>query len=137
MSRKRSRTSDSTPPSGHSRREREIMDALYRLGRATAAGIHAAIPDPPSTTAIRTHLAILERKGHIRHASDGTRYIYEPCIAREQIAGRAMASVLKTFFDNSVEHAVAAMLTRADADIPRADLDRLATLIEQARKEGR
>ena len=123
--------------SGHSRREREILDALYKLGKASAAEIREQIPDAPTYTAIRTHLSILEKKGHVRHESDGTRYIYEPLIAREQMGRRAIDSLLKTFFDNSVERAVAAMLTREDADIPAADLDRLAQLIEKAKREGR
>jgi len=122
---------------GHSRREREILDALYKLGKASAAEIREQIPDPPTYTAIRTHLSILEKKGHVRHESDGTRYIYEPLVAREQMGRRAIDSLLKTFFDNSVERAVAAMLTREDADIPREDLDRLAQLIEKAKREGR
>lgn len=128
---------DKAEKSGHSRREREILDALYKLGKASAAEIRAEIPDPPTYTAIRTHLAILERKGHVRHVSDGTRYIYEPLVAREQMGRRAIDSLLKTFFDNSVERAVAAMLTREDANIPREDLDRLAQLIEKAKQEGR
>lgn len=123
--------------SGHSRREREILDVLYKLGKASAADIREQIPDPPTYTAIRTHLSILEKKGHVRHTSDGTRYIYEPLVAREQMGRRAIDSLLKTFFDNSVERAVAAMLTREDADIPREDLDRLAHLIEKAKREGR
>jgi predicted transcriptional regulator len=122
---------------GHSRREREIMDALYRLGRASAAEIREQIPEPPTYTAIRTHLSILEKKGHVRHDSDGTRYIYEPLVAREQMGRHAIDSVLQTFFDNSVERAVTALLTREDANIPRGDLDRLARLIDKARKEGR
>jgi len=122
---------------GHSRREREILDALYKLGKASAAEIRKQIPDPPTYTAIRTHLSILERKGHVRHKSDGTRYIYEPLVAREQMGRRAIDSLLKTFFDNSVERAVAAMLTREDANIPREDLDRLTRLIEKAKREGR
>ena len=73
----------------------------------------------------------------MRHTSDGTRYIYEPLVAREQMGRRAIDSLLKTFFDNSVERAVAAMLTREDANIPREDLDRLAHLIEKAKREGR
>jgi predicted transcriptional regulator len=122
---------------GFSRREREIMDVLYRLGKASAAEIREQISDPPSYTAIRTHLSILEKKGHVRHESDGTRYIYAPLVGREQMGRQAIDSLLATFFDNSVERAVTAMLTRRDADIPRADLDRLAQLIDKARKEGR
>jgi len=113
------------------------MEVLYTLGQASAADIREEIADPPSNTAIRTLLSILERKGHVRHESDGTRYIYRPLVAREQMGRRAIDSLLKTFFDNSVERAVTALLTREDADIPRDDLDRLARLIEKARKEGR
>ena len=120
-----------------SRREREIMEALYRLGKGSAAEIREAMPDPPGTTAIRTLLSILESKGHVRHESDGTRYIYAPLVAREQMGRRALDTLLKTFFDDSVEQAVAAMLTRRDAQIPQGDLDRLARLIDTARKEGR
>lgn len=122
---------------GFSRREREIMDALYKLGKASAAEIRAEIADPPTYTAIRTQLTILEKKGHVRHASDGTRYIYEPAVARDQMGGRAIDSLLQTFFDNSVERAVAAMLTRKDADISGDALERLAQLIEKAKQEGR
>ena len=122
---------------GFSRREREIMDALYKLGRATAAQILEQLPDPPSYTAIRTQLTILEKKGHIRHISDGTRYIYEPRIAREQMGRRAIDSLLKTFFDNSVERAVAALITRQDADLSPDELERLSKLIDKAKREGR
>jgi len=120
---------------GFSRREREIMDALYRLGRATAAQILEEIPDPPTYTAIRTQLTILERKGHVRHTSDGTRYVYEPRIAREQMGRRAIDTLLKTFYDNSVEQVVAALLEQED--IAPDELGRLARLIDKAREEGR
>jgi len=122
---------------GFSRRERAIMEALYRLGKASAAEIRDAIADPPSYTAIRTLLTILEKKDHVRHESDGTRYIYAPKVAREQMGRRALDSLLKNFFDNSVERAVTAMLTAKDADIAPEELDRLAELIEKTRKEGR
>ncbi len=120
---------------GHSRREREIMDALYALGRATAAQILDQIPNPPSYTAVRTHLTILEKKGHVRHETDGVRYVYEPLVARDQMGKRAMKSLLKTFYDNSVEQVVAALLN--DEDVAPEELDRLAELIAKARKEGR
>src|SRR5271156_3652082 len=115
--------SEASEKSGHSRREREIMDALYKLGRASAAEIREQIADAPTYTAIRTHLSILEKKGHVRHLSDGTRYIYEPLVAREQMGKRAIDSLLKTFFDNSVERAVTALLSRKDADVSADDLD--------------
>jgi predicted transcriptional regulator len=131
------RIADKSPKDGFSRREREIMDALYKLGKASAADIREQIADPPTCTAIRTQLTILEKKGHVRHDSDGTRYIYEPAVARDQMGRRAIESLLKTFFDNSVERAVSAMLSRSDAELSDADLDRLAQLIENARREGR
>jgi predicted transcriptional regulator len=122
---------------GHSRREREIMAALYKLGKASAAQVHAEIPDPPSLTAVRTLLTILEKKGHLRHSSDGTRYLYEPKVARGEMGRRAIAGLLKTFYDNSVSDAVAAMLSADDARLSRGELDRLAKLIARAREEGR
>jgi predicted transcriptional regulator len=125
------------PEDGHSRREREIMAALYKLGRATAAQIQAEMPDPPSYTAIRTLLTILEKKGHVRHDSDGPRYVYEPRIARGEMGRRAIGNLLKTFYDNSVSDAVAAMLSHEDAAVSREELDRLAKLIAKAREEGR
>jgi predicted transcriptional regulator len=125
------------PPSadGHSRREREIMDALYKLGKASAAQILEQIPSPPTYTAIRTQLTILEKKGHVRHVSDGTRYIYEPLVAREQMGRRAIDTLLKTFYGNSVEGVVAAILDQED--VAPDVLDRLAKLIDKAREEGR
>ncbi len=120
---------------GFSRREREIMDVLYSLGQASAAQIHAGMADPPSYTAVRTQLTILEGKGHIRHRSDGVRYLYEPVAGRDQAAKGAIQTLLKTFYDNSVERAVAALLT--EEDIAPEELDRLAQLIDKARKEGR
>ena len=113
------------------------MDALYALGKATVAQILAEMRDPPTYTALRTHLTILEKKGHVRHASDGTRYIYEPLVAREQMGRRAIDTILKTFFDNSVEQAVAALLSRDEANVSREELDRLTRLIEKAKEEGR
>lgn len=120
-----------------SRREREIMDALYRLRKATAAQVQAALKEPPSYTAIRTLLTILEKKGHVRHESDGPRYVYEPLVARGEMGGRAIDTLLKTFFDNSIERAVSALLSRKDADLSREELDRIAALIEKAKQEGR
>ena len=122
-------------PDGYSRREREIMDALYKLGKASAAQILEQIPNPPTYTAVRTHLTILEKKGHVRHESDGPRYVYEPLVAREQMGKRAIDTLLKTFYGNSVERVVAALL--AQEDIEADELDRLARLIEKAREEGR
>jgi BlaI family penicillinase repressor len=120
---------------GFSRREREIMDALYSLGQASAAQIHEALPDAPSYTAVRTLLTILEKKGHLRHTSDGVRYLYAPVAARDAAGKSAIQALKKTFYDNSVERLVAALLT--EEDIAPEELDRLAQMIDKARKEGR
>ena len=134
---KTARTEDVKGEEGHSRREREIMAALYKLGRGTAAQILEEIPDPPSYTAIRTLLTILEKKGHVRHEADGPRYVYEPKVARGEMGQRAIGSLLKTFYDNSVSDAVAAMLSSEDTKVSSEELDRLAKLIAKARQEGR
>ena len=120
---------------GYSRREREIMDVLYRLEEGTAAQILEQIADPPSYTAIRTLLTILEKKGHVRHRVDGPRYVYQPAVAREQMGKRAIQTLLATFYDNSMERVVAAMIDREE--VAPDELDRLAALIAKARKEGR
>ena len=120
-----------------SRRERQIMDVLYREGRATASEVLERLPDPPGYSAIRALLRILENKGHVRHAADGNRYVYEPKLPRERAGRPALAGVLDTFFDGSAEKAVAALLDLSRPDLTDADLDRLSALIEQARLEGR
>jgi predicted transcriptional regulator len=120
---------------GHSRREREIMEALYKLGEGTAAQILDQIADPPSYTAIRTLLTILEKKGHIRHRADGPRYVYQPAVARAQMGRRAIENLLATFYDNSLEQVVAALLDREK--LPPEELDRLSALIAKAKAEGR
>jgi predicted transcriptional regulator len=120
-----------------SRRERQIMDALYRLGRASAAEIRTAMSDPPTYTAVRTHLAILQEKGHVKFESDGTRYIYEPVVPREQMARRMIDNVLENFFGGSIEQVVATLVDREESNISEEQLDRLAQIIEQARREGR
>jgi predicted transcriptional regulator len=133
--RKPKRNAKASPKDGHSRREREIMDALYKLGKGSAARILEQIPNPPTYTAIRTHLTILEKKGHVRHVSDGTRYIYEPLVGREQMGRRAIDTLLKTFYGNSVENVVAALLDQDD--VAPDVLDRLAKMIDKAKEEGR
>ena len=120
---------------GFSRRERQIMDALYALEQATAAQIHEAMADPPGYTAVRTLLTILEKKGHVSHQSDGVRYVYAPVAAREDAGKSAIRTLKKTFFDDSAERLVAALLTQED--IAPDELDRLAELIDRARREGR
>ncbi|HXG70847.1 MAG TPA: BlaI/MecI/CopY family transcriptional regulator [Gemmatimonadaceae bacterium] len=125
-----------TKPQPHadlSRRERQIMDAVYRLGRATAAAVTADLPDPPSSTAVRTMLRILEDKGHIKHEHDGVRFIYSPVMPRDQARKSVLTHVVRTFFDGSAEQAMATLLANPRTDITDKELDRLASLIEQAR----
>ncbi len=122
-----------------SRRERQIMDVVYRLGRVSAADVTAELPDPPSYSAVRALLRILEDKGHLRHTEEaGTgKYVYSPVRARDHAGKSALQRVVQTFFDNSAEKAVAALLDLADRDLSEPELERLAKLIEQARNDGR
>src|SRR5262249_50085903 len=119
-----------------SRRERQIMEIVYRRGRATAAEVLAELPDPPTKTAVRTLLRILEDKGHLKHRQDALAYVYEPSRPRDQAGRSAFRRVLQTFFDGSLEKAVAAHLGDA-ADLSADELERLADLIRQARKKGK
>jgi len=120
-----------------SRRERQIMEVLYREGRATASEVLERLPDPPGYSAVRALLRILENKGQVRHAADGNRYVYEPRLPRDRAGRPALAGVLETFFDGSAEKAVSALLDLSRHELTDADLDRLSELIEQARLEGR
>jgi BlaI family penicillinase repressor len=120
-----------------SRRERQIMDVLYRRGRATVAEILDELPDPPSYSAVRAMLRVLEEKKQIRHEEKDLRYVYLPVVPREKARRSAIAHLLETFFDGSAEQAVATLLNVSGRDLTEDDFDRLAALIEQARKEGR
>jgi predicted transcriptional regulator len=119
-----------------SRRERQIMDLLFRQGRATAAEVQRGLPDPPSYSAVRAMLRILEEKGHIRHEQDGPRYVYAPRHDREKASHSALRHVVQTFFDGSAEQAVAALLDSRTATVGDEELARMAKLIAKARKEG-
>jgi predicted transcriptional regulator len=119
-----------------SRRERQIMDFLYQNGRATAAEVQANLPDPPSYSAVRAMLRVLEEKGHVRHLQDGPRYVYVPSVARERARRSALRHVVRTFFDGSPEEVVAALLDDRSAKLSDDELDRLARLIDRARQEG-
>jgi predicted transcriptional regulator len=119
-----------------SRRERQIMDIIYRRGQATANDVVAEMPDPPSRTAVRTLLRILEDKGHLRHRSEGLTYVYLPSRPRNQAARTAFRQVLKTFFEGSLEKAVAAHLVDPTGDLSPQELERLAEIIQQARQKG-
>src|SRR3954471_24747854 len=118
-----------------SRRERQIMDVIYRRGRATAAEVLEDLPDPPSYSAVRAMLRLLEEKGHVRHEQDGPRYIFLPTVNRDRARKSALKHVVRTFFDGSATDAVAALLD-ADAKLTEKDLDRLSVMIQNARKEG-
>lgn len=120
-----------------SRRERQIMDIVYAQGEASAAAVQAALPDAPSYSAVRALLAILVDKGHLKHRSEQGRYIYAPTRRRAQVGRSALRRVLDTFFEGSLEKAVAALLQGSDAKLSAEDLQRLAQIIDQARKEGR
>jgi predicted transcriptional regulator len=120
-----------------SRRERQIMDILFRLGSATAAEVQHNIPDAPSYSAVRALLRILEDKGHVKHAYDGPRYVYAPIVSRPIAQKSALKQLVKTFFDGSTSNAVAALLDMSGDDLSEAELDRLAALVEQAKHEGK
>ena len=120
-----------------SRRERQIMDVVYRLGRATAAEVQEALPDPPSYSAIRALLRVLEEKGHLRHEQQGPRYVFLPTVPREKARRSALQQLVRTFFDGSTEQTVAALLDLSASELSDAELDRLSQLIARARKEGR
>ena len=119
-----------------SRRERQILDIIYQRGQATAAEVQAALPEPPSYSAVRALLRILEDKGHVRHDQDGPRYVYLPTVPRDNAQRSAMRHLLQTFFDGSAEQAISALLDDSSARLSGAELDRLARMIDTARKSG-
>jgi predicted transcriptional regulator len=122
---------------GLSRRERQIMDAIYRRGQATVAEVLEDMPDPPSYSAVRAMLRVLEEKGHLRHDQQGPRYVFLPTVPRDQARRSALQQLVRTFFDGSTEQTVAALLDLSDTKLSDAELKRLSRLIDQARKEGR
>ena len=120
-----------------SRRERQIMDFLFRTGRATAADVMEGLSDAPSYSAVRALLRILEQKGHIRHEEEGRAYVYMPLVRRDAARQTALTHLLKTFFDNSAEQAVAALLAIKGEKMSSAELERMSKMIEKAKTEGR
>ncbi|HYE56877.1 MAG TPA: BlaI/MecI/CopY family transcriptional regulator [Rhodothermales bacterium] len=120
-----------------SRRERQIMLVVYEHGPQTAQEILRRLPDPPSYSAVRTLLRILEEKGHLRHYEDGPRYIYEATQPRAEASQGALRQVVRSFFEGSTEQAVAALLRLEDGRLDPGALDRLQSLIDEARQEGR
>jgi BlaI family penicillinase repressor len=124
-----------TPPL--SRREREIMDVLHREGRATAAAVRGALASPPSYSAIRAMLRILEDKGHVRHEVDGPRYVYVPTLAREQAKRSALLHLLHTFFQGSASQVMAALVDLSPKGFDEGEISRIRRLIDDARVKGR
>jgi BlaI family transcriptional regulator, penicillinase repressor len=120
-----------------SRRERQIMDILYRLGSATAAEVQENLAEAPSYSAVRALLRILEEKGHLKHAYDGPRYVYAPVVSRPAAQKSALKQMLKTFFDGSTSNAVAALLDMSASELSENELNRLASMVEQAKREGK
>jgi BlaI family penicillinase repressor len=119
-----------------SRRERQIMDVIYKLGKATAADIHERLPDQPSYSTVRAKLRVLEEKGFVRHQEQGPRYLYIPTTPRDKARRSALRHLIDTFFGGSAEQVVAALLDETAAKMSEEELDRLSRLIDQAKKEG-
>ena len=117
------------------KREREIMDVLYRLGRATAADVLAGLAGSPHYSTVRTQLRVLEEKGHVRHESDGLRYVYLPTVARHAARKAALRHLVETFFDGSAAGAVTALLGRDAGKLSDEDLDRIEGLLKSSRRE--
>ena len=119
-----------------SRRERQIMDILYRRGRATANEVMADLPGDPSYSTVRTQLRVLESKGHVRHDEEGLRYVYLPAVARHAARRSALRHLVDTFFEGSTEKAVAALLDVSKTSLSDNELERISRLIEQAKREA-
>jgi BlaI family transcriptional regulator, penicillinase repressor len=127
-------------PESHTRlgsRERQIMEVVYRLGRATVAEVLAQIEDPPSYSSVRAMLRILEDKGHLKHVQDGPRYLYLPVVSGDRARRSILQDVVKRLFDNSTEKAVAALLESSSTRMSDAELERLQRLIDSSRRKGR
>lgn len=124
-------------PDPLSRRERQIMDIVFRRGKATIRDVLDDLPDPPSYSAVRALVRILEDKGHLQHSEDGPTYVYSPTLRPEHARASALAHVVHTFFGGSATDTVAALLDLAGRELSQVELDELGALIEQARKEGR
>jgi predicted transcriptional regulator len=120
-----------------SRRERQIMDVIYERGQATVADVLAGLADPPSYSAVRALLNILVDKGNLKVDRDGLRYVYRPTRPRGQVGRSRIKEVVQTFFDGSVEKAVAAMIETREAPLSSEEIERLRMIIEQARKKGK
>jgi predicted transcriptional regulator len=129
--------STSAPLPKLTRRERQIVDVLYQLDGATVAEVVERLADPPSYSAVRATLNVLEEKGHVVHRQDGPRYVYLPAVPAEKARGAAISHLVQTFFGGSAERAVAALLEMSDTGLSNTDLERLAERIRLANREGR
>ncbi len=125
------------PLGGLSRRERQIMDILYRHGKSSASEVREAMPNAPSYSAVRAMLRVLEEKGHIKHQAEGLKYVYLPTIARDKAKRSAVKHLVDTFFKESPEQVVAALLDVSSTRLTSVELDRMAEMIEQARREDK
>jgi BlaI family transcriptional regulator, penicillinase repressor len=123
-----------TPHLNLTRRERQIMDILYRLGRGTAGEVLADLPGAPSYSTVRAQLRVLEEKGHVRHEEMGLRYVYVPIVPRHEVRQSALRHLVDTFFEGSTQKVVAALLGSEGSKVSQEDLDRIAELVEKARK---
>ena len=119
-----------------SNRERQIMDVLYRLGQATAAEVMEELPDPPSYSAVRATLRILEEKGQVRHDEEGPRYVFKPAVARDRAKRTAVKHLVSTFFGGSPEAAMATLLDESASKLSDSDYERLKALIDEAKNKG-
>src|SRR5215475_12470945 len=120
-----------------SRRERQIMDILYQRGKSSASEVRQAMPDAPSYSAVRALLRILEEKGHIRHQAEGLKYVYLPTVAADKAKRSAVKHLLETFFKDSPEQVVAALLDVSSTRLTSDELDRMGQMIERAKREGK
>lgn len=122
---------------GLSRRERQIMDILYQKGKASASEVQEAMQDAPGYSAVRAMLRVLEEKGHLRHENDGLKYVYAPVVTRDKAKRSAVKHLIDTFFRDSPDQVVAALLDVSSRRLTREELDRMAEMIDKARKEGK
>ena len=122
---------------GLSRRERQIMEILYRRGKASVADVRQAMPDAPGYSAVRAMMSVLEEKGHVKHQAEGLKYVYLPVVAREKAKRSAVKHLLDTFFNGSPEQIVAALLDVSSTRLTREELDRMSQMIENAKGEGK
>jgi len=122
---------------GLSRRERQIMEILYQRGKASASDVRESMKDAPSYSAVRALLRVLEDKGHVKHEADGLKYVYVPVVNRDKAKRSAVKQLVDTFFSDSPDQIVAALLDVSAKRLTREELDRMAEMIEQARKEGK